>query len=154
MTTKDTQMPPLPVVAHLNPLLSKTLTDLQLAELKHHAGQPGKTLAADYDEPLCKVSDAQAYAAQLKAEHDAQVAALQVELEAARAREAVLREALTNVSESHPRYEGDWTLDATLSDFGGNADDYAREHALMLYASTGSKARAALSNHTKEQSNG
>ena len=82
---------------------------------------------------------AQAYAAQQAAERDARV--------------KVLEEALTCISKSHPKYEGGWTLDATISDFGGNADDYARERALMLHASTGSKARAALSNHTptKEQ---
>lgn len=76
MTPQVQAMPELPVVAHLNPLLSKTLTDLQLAELKHHAGQPGKTLAADYDVPLCKVSDAITYAESLRVELEAARAAL------------------------------------------------------------------------------
>jgi len=60
------------------------------------------------------------------------------------------REALQEIARRCPAYAGEWSRSNTLSDFGGNADDFAREMAAMDAAEIGDIARAALASAPKE----
>jgi hypothetical protein len=69
----------------------------------------------------------------------------------AQAENEKLREALTEISKRCPPLPEGFDEFATISDFGGNADDYAAHVEKLISATTGDIARAAINAATGGQ---